>query len=243
MIKIEIKIDGRPVIIPYNIKQGDFINKAIISHVIQNFKESYKEKKIKFIRYLNQEYDAWMLLNENEDLEIKNDLQILVKLKDNNLDKNQILKKKKIIGKIKNLCKKIDQEVSKLDKQKDIKDYRPSKTYNESPSDKESQASWFYLDGRGTTYSTSNGWQKQIATSTNKSKYEWLFDYTDCSSMGCSHSDNLTNGYWTSTPITGYATHVWVLNSTGYYLHTGNADANNLFGVRPVITLDKKDLK
>ena len=132
MIKIEIKIDGRPVIIPYNIKQGDFINKAIISHVIQNFKESYKEKKIKFIRYLNQEYDAWMLLNENEDLEIKNDLQILVKLKDNNLDKNQILKKKKIIGKIKNLCKKIDQEVSKLDKQKDIKDYRPSKTYNES---------------------------------------------------------------------------------------------------------------
>ena len=131
MIKFEIKIDGKPDIIPYSLKKGDFINRELISHIIENYKKSFKEKKIKFIRYLNPEYDAWMLLNENEDIEIKNDLQILVKLKENNLDQKQILKKKKIIGKIKSLYKKIEKEMSNLDKQNDIKKYRPSKTYYE----------------------------------------------------------------------------------------------------------------
>ena len=137
MIKIEIKIDGNPSIISYNANKGDFINKEIISDIIQNYKNSLKEKKIKFIRYLNPKYDAWMLLNEKEDLEIKNDMQILVKLKDNNLNEKQIIKKNEIIRKIKNLYKAIDQEVSKLDKQKDIKDFRPSKTYNKTIKDEE----------------------------------------------------------------------------------------------------------
>ena len=136
MTKIEIKIDGDPEKITYIEKQRDFINTEVISRVIQRYKKNLdnKEEKIEFIRYLNPKYDAWMLLNENEDLKIKNGLQILVKLKEEIMDENQILKKNEIIGKIKSLNEKIGQEMNKLNKQKNIKieDFRPSKTFYES---------------------------------------------------------------------------------------------------------------
>ena len=135
-IEIKIKIDGDPDIIKYIERQRDFINTEIISRIIQKYKKNLdnEEEKIEFIRYLNPKYDAWMLLNENEDLKIKNGLQILVKLKSENIDENQILKKNEIIGKIKSLNEKIEQEINKLNKQKNIKieDFRPSKTFYES---------------------------------------------------------------------------------------------------------------
>lgn len=118
-----------------------------------------------------------------------------------------------------------------------------NKPYSDSPTDISTQSSWFYLDGKGNTYSSSNGWQKLSVSSTNRSKYEWLFDYSNCSNYGCAHPSNLTEGYWTSSPIIGSETHIWVMDSSGYYVGIRNADAANLFGIRPVITLDKKVLK
>ena len=96
---------------------------------------------------------------------------------------------------------------------------------------KENQ-SWFYLDSNN---------QTQIANSTNKSKYAWLFDYTrECTNYGCNTSDLSTWGYWTSTTKTGTTDRAWcvvrygdlgpdVVSATGY-------------GVRPVITISKSNI-
>ena len=50
---------------------------------------------------------------------------------------------------------------------------------------------WFYLDSNNQTLTTS---------STNKSKYAWLFDYINgCTNYGCNTPDSSNSGYWTST--------------------------------------------
>ena len=96
---------------------------------------------------------------------------------------------------------------------------------------KENQ-SWFFLDSNN---------QTQIANSTNKSKYAWLFDYTmDCTNYGCNKSDLSTLGYWTTTTKTGTTGAAWCVGSHGD-LGTTVVGLSG-FGIRPVITISKSNV-
>ena len=91
---------------------------------------------------------------------------------------------------------------------------------------------WFYLDSNN---------QTQIASSTNKSKYAWLFDYTnECTNYGCNKPDSSNWGYWTSTSYKGNSTYAWHVYRVGslynYYVF------DNAIGVRPVITISKSNI-
>ena len=100
---------------------------------------------------------------------------------------------------------------------------------------KESQT-WFYLDSNN---------QTQTTNSSNKSKYAWLFDYTnDCTNYGCNTSDSNTHGYWTRTPYTSKVSSVFVWSVyNDCALGFGRANSNDLLrGIRPVITLSKSNI-
>ena len=91
---------------------------------------------------------------------------------------------------------------------------------------------WFYLDSNN---------QTQIASSTNKSKYAWLFDYTnECTNYGCNKPDSSNWGYWTSTSYKDNSTYAWHVYRVGslynYYVF------DNAIGVRPVITISKSNI-
>ena len=109
---------------------------------------------------------------------------------------------------------------------------------------------WFYFDG-GTSVSTGQTWQTQIATSTEKSAYYWLYGYTEgCSGWGC-YNDAGVVGYWTSDAIAGTSNKAWLVSRRGRLddvsIITGGMTACNMwsvtdrcnFGVRPVITVLK----
>lgn len=132
--------------------------------------------------------------------------------------------------------------------------WNQSKTYKSSATitDILTQNSWIYFDGNGNEYS---GWQTQTANSTNKSKYAWLFDNIyGCGSYGCYKSDNnsysypqkdsLTTstitGYWTQDLVTGYTNKAWYVFRAGRLYSTTNVNADDILGVRPVITIEKE---
>ena len=101
------------------------------------------------------------------------------------------------------------------------------------------EQSRFFLDSNN---------QTQTASSTKKSKYDWLFDYTnDCARFGCNTQDSSTDGYWTSTPYmtssygsnSGYA---WVVNYSGSLEDTNVDGSGRNYGIRPVITISKSDV-
>jgi len=74
-----------------------------------------------------------------------------------------------------------------------------------------------------------------------KSKYTWLFDYTnDCTNYGCNVSDSSNYGYWTSTSYKGNSTHAWHIRRFGYLSYDGVTYAGS--GVRPVITISKSNI-
>ena len=110
---------------------------------------------------------------------------------------------------------------------------------------KETQKSWFYLDGSGSDYT---GWQTQVANSSNQSRYYWLFDYLlSCSNAGCrANSNSYPNGYRTSDSDNSSC---WTM-SGGCFLAVSNAgklqgyaDRNSSdMGSRPVITIPKTDI-
>ena len=88
----------------------------------------------------------------------------------------------------------------------------------------------FYLDSNN---------QTQVANSTNKSKYAWLYDYTrDCKENGCNIEDSSTYGYWTSTPVAGRTKYAWSVFRSGYLDFT-STNYNAHSGLRPVITVSK----
>ncbi len=88
---------------------------------------------------------------------------------------------------------------------------------------------WFYLDSNN---------QTQPATSQNKSKYAWLFDYTyNCTSNGCNVADSSNYGYWTSNAVAGSSSFAWSVNRNGRLIN-GSVD-DTRYGVRPVITVSK----
>ena len=130
-----------------------------------------------------------------------------------------------------------------------------SKTYGTS--DITTQSSWFYLDGSGTTYSSSDGWQKQVATTPGSSNYAWLYDYKYvCDTYGCMTKDdnkypygtkdstNTANiyGYWTQDAVVGYSSLAWRVLGNGDLDHS-RVDYDNACGVRPVITISKSVLQ
>lgn len=106
---------------------------------------------------------------------------------------------------------------------------------------------YFYFGSKDTTeYSSQNAGQKII-----QRRYAWLFDnlyqsinyggtvednnqYTYGSNYGKS---NIT-GYWTSSPVFGSSTYVWRVTRDGC-LDDSSADYSGVYGVRPVITLNK----
>ena len=122
------------------------------------------------------------------------------------------------------------------DKEDTIK-WNSSKTYGTD--DIETKVAWFYLDGTGTTYSSTDGWQKKVATTQGASKYAWLFDYTNgCTSYGCNIADSSTYGYWTSTPVVGFSYSAWYVVRGGD-LFSDFVGYDDVLGVRPVITISK----
>ena len=91
---------------------------------------------------------------------------------------------------------------------------------------------WFYLDSNN---------QTQTASSTNKSKYAWLFDYTiDCTNYGCNTPDSSNWGYWTSTPKKDDSTQAWRVYRSGDLSRDYVTNAGH--GVRPVITISKSNI-
>ena len=105
---------------------------------------------------------------------------------------------------------------------------------------------WFYLDGSGTTYSANGGWKTRNASVNNKSRYAWLYDYTNsCLSYGCNAEDSKTYGYWTSTKALSEVGNNW--DKAWYVSNEGSLDIHDIqdntsIGIRPVITLQKTDL-
>ena len=91
---------------------------------------------------------------------------------------------------------------------------------------------WFYLDSNN---------QTRTANASNKSKYAWLFDYTDeCTNFGCNKADSNTWGYWTSIPYKDNSTYAWLVSSNGNLIN-GSVTFTDT-GVRPVITISKSNI-
>ena len=153
-------------------------------------------------------------------------------------------------------------EVAEITGAKETLKWSSSKSYADTPTI-ETNVSWFYFDGKGTTYSISTGWQKQVAKSQSSSEYAWLFDNTyNCISNGCNISDDNQYeykttgskdnilGYWTSTPMRGRSKIAWYINKDGtlgstglsFTSTTGDVYRDNNYGVRPVITVFKSDI-
>lgn len=110
---------------------------------------------------------------------------------------------------------------------------------------------WFYLDGAD---GSDTKWQTQVATTEGSSKYAWLIENTyDCKKYGCNFEDNeqypygnndgvyYIAGYWTSNSEANNTANAWYV---GYYnrLNSLEVSRNTNWGVRPVITLSKKDM-
>ncbi len=124
----------------------------------------------------------------------------------------------------------------------------------------DTEASYFYLDGSGSTY---NGWRQEIATTPGSSKYAWLYDYMESctggsSEYGCNvadnhlyiEADNSSNSCsiykWNGCRKVLY---YWLLNEFNNDLISSYAISRNgavtygpsmkLAGIRPVITVPK----
>ena len=92
--------------------------------------------------------------------------------------------------------------------------------------------SWFYLDSNN---------QTKTANASNKSKYAWLFDYTDgCANYGCNKADSSTYGYWTSTLYKDNSTQAWRVFGDGSLYSSFVTTTGS--GIRPVITISKSNI-
>ena len=132
MTKIEITIEGLEINFIYIEKDRDYINNDIILFILQ--KKDIKKEEVEFIRYLSPQYDAWMLLDENEKLKLDKEkgLKLLIKVNRYIESERQAVKKKEIMDKIKNINEKVNDEISKLkksNKKRKNKDVQPSTSF------------------------------------------------------------------------------------------------------------------
>lgn len=75
-----------------------------------------------------------------------------------------------------------------------------------------------------------------------KREYAWLFSYTnDCVTYGCYQSDGSTYGYWTSTSNNTNKTDAWSITFKGSM--ENSITSSNNYGIRPVVSILKSDLK
>jgi len=104
-------------------------------------------------------------------------------------------------------------------------------TFTPSTSDSNS---WFYFDTNGQTTNVS---------SSQKSNYAWLFDYTNgCINNGCNFNDVSTYGYWTKTSLIGNSdVYVWIVAQYSVII-TDFVGNSGRVGLRPVITIEKSKL-
>ncbi|MBP3461324.1 MAG: hypothetical protein J6K21_02830 [Bacilli bacterium] len=106
---------------------------------------------------------------------------------------------------------------------------------------KGTSVSYFYFDGKD---GTDTLWHTQVANETQKSKYSWLYDNTEeCLIYGCLKDQDGSYGYWTSTPVKGFSDSVYHINRSGYINKTVVNNAKLLYGVRPVIKINKPRFK
>ena len=111
------------------------------------------------------------------------------------------------------------------------------KNYQDDVTNIDSQCSWFYFDGSGTNYST---YQQTNATSKGTSAFKWLFTNTNnCEDYGCDRNDT-ANGYLTFSAVGGSNNNAWVVNNEGKL--TISSVTSDIYGIRPVITIDKSDV-
>lgn len=147
--------------------------------------------------------------------------------------------------KIKNTARLIEaDEIAEITGASSSLQWSSDKVYNDSATVGES-VSTYYLDGSGTTYSNTDGWNKKVANEITKSKYAWLFDNTwSCKTYGCNEEyEFVIEGYWTNTPVkkSGASGSMWVVSYKGR-MHT-DAIYLNKYGIRPVIEVNKSDIQ
>ncbi len=127
--------------------------------------------------------------------------------------------------------------------------WNSSKIYSsEKEPNSEIQIGWYYLDGKGSTYTE---WKTGVAKQKCSSKYAWLYDYTSgctddrLSERGCCVSENKAyggsgaiQGYWVDFSINADVSRAAII-SYGGQLSFDVAYDFKRYGVRPVITVPK----
>lgn len=140
------------------------------------------------------------------------------------------------------------------------KKYLPFKTfYMNEDWNIEKNIAEFYLDGASNTnkasYTSTDGWNKQVASSSRKSSYAWLYDnLLSCTDYGCNVAPYILNiglpaDYYTST-IVSYDNNdsnmqgnsVFVISRYGK-LATQQIGKSAYTGIRPVIAVEKSVLQ
>ena len=110
-------------------KEKDYINIDDILLILQ--KRGIQKNEVVFIKYLNAEYNAWELVNDNEKLKLnkEKDLQLLIETKSNVQNGTLNIKKNKLMEKMELIDKKIDEIVNNESK-KNNKTKEESSTLN-----------------------------------------------------------------------------------------------------------------
>lgn len=136
-----------------------------------------------------------------------------------------------------------------------MKKYIPYRTFYQSEDyTLDKNIAEFYFDGSfnidKTSYSETNGWNKQVASSSKKSKYAWLYDnLLSCKNYGCNVEQYVLNvglpaGYYTNTVVETDldSSLVFTVNNKGK-LGTQLTAKAEFEGIRPVITVEKSILQ
>lgn len=140
-------------------------------------------------------------------------------------------------------------------KWKATKKYLPYRTFYQSEDyTLDNNIAAFYLDGMAnldkTSYTETNGWNKQVANASKKSKYAWLYDnLLSCKEYGCEVEQytlqmGLPASYYTSSIVETDLNKSLIFTVT----REGKLDAeligkSEFTGIRPVITVEKSILE
>ena len=129
MTTIKFILEGFNESFNYIEKEKDYINIDDILLILQ--KRGIQKNEVVFIKYLNAEYNAWELVNDNEKLKLnkEKDLQLLIETKSNVQNGTLNIKKNKLMEKMQFIDKKID-EIVNNESEKNNKTKEESSTSN-----------------------------------------------------------------------------------------------------------------